>query len=204
MGAKNFKYVILGGGVLAGYAAREFAKQGLKPGKLAVISKEAVLPPSRADPPEERPDLKGLQGSREFCSEVIMLSLVQHANLVNLIATTKLLFKVICFFRFFFPLDPHGHGRAQAENPHLLLQTLQPRHVPNCEICAPSDGCRYPMSSGQEFVNSSQESHRKFALALLEKAKQICASRGVNAETVTEVRDPKEAICDAVKKRWHS
>ncbi|TQD93373.1 hypothetical protein C1H46_021042 [Malus baccata] len=30
-------------------------------------------------------DRKGLQGSREFCSEVIMLSLVQHANLVNLI-----------------------------------------------------------------------------------------------------------------------
>ncbi|XP_009356255.1 universal stress protein YxiE [Pyrus x bretschneideri] len=58
----------------------------------------------------------------------------------------------------------------------------------------------YPTSSSQEFVNCSQESHRKFALALLEKAKQICASRGVNAETVTEVGDPKAAICDAVKK----
>ncbi|KAI5330924.1 PREDICTED: serine/threonine-kinase [Prunus dulcis] len=30
-------------------------------------------------------DRKGLQGGREFCSEVIMLSLVQHPNLVNLI-----------------------------------------------------------------------------------------------------------------------
>ncbi|KAJ1419516.1 hypothetical protein SESBI_15075 [Sesbania bispinosa] len=45
--AKTFKYVILGGGVAAGYAAREFAKQGLKPGELAIISKEAVAPYER-------------------------------------------------------------------------------------------------------------------------------------------------------------
>lgn len=30
-------------------------------------------------------DRNGLQGSREFFSEVLMLSLVQHPNLVNLI-----------------------------------------------------------------------------------------------------------------------
>lgn len=30
-------------------------------------------------------DRKGLQGSREFCAEVIMLSLVRHPNLVNLV-----------------------------------------------------------------------------------------------------------------------
>ncbi|CAL0299378.1 unnamed protein product [Lupinus luteus] len=45
--AKTFKYVILGGGVSAGYAAREFAKQGVKPGELALISKEAVAPYER-------------------------------------------------------------------------------------------------------------------------------------------------------------
>lgn len=45
--AKSFKYVILGGGVAAGYAAREFAKQGLEPGELAIISKEAVAPYER-------------------------------------------------------------------------------------------------------------------------------------------------------------
>ncbi|XP_028782347.1 monodehydroascorbate reductase [Neltuma alba] len=45
--AKSFKYVILGGGVAAGYAAREFAKQGLKPGELAIVSKEAVAPYER-------------------------------------------------------------------------------------------------------------------------------------------------------------
>ncbi|GFQ04086.1 monodehydroascorbate reductase [Phtheirospermum japonicum] len=47
MAAKSFKYVILGGGVAAGYAAREFAKQGVKPGELAIISKEAVAPYER-------------------------------------------------------------------------------------------------------------------------------------------------------------
>ncbi|CAJ1968679.1 unnamed protein product [Sphenostylis stenocarpa] len=45
--AKTFKYVIVGGGVAAGYAAREFAKQGVKPGELAIISKEAVAPYER-------------------------------------------------------------------------------------------------------------------------------------------------------------
>ncbi|KAL6838424.1 hypothetical protein ACP4OV_031669 [Aristida adscensionis] len=44
---KHFKYVILGGGVAAGYAAREFAEQGVKPGELAIISKEAVAPYER-------------------------------------------------------------------------------------------------------------------------------------------------------------
>ncbi|XP_072999546.1 monodehydroascorbate reductase 3, cytosolic-like [Typha latifolia] len=47
MAEKHFKYVILGGGVAAGYAAREFAKHGLNPGELAIISKEAVAPYER-------------------------------------------------------------------------------------------------------------------------------------------------------------
>ncbi|CAM8949982.1 unnamed protein product [Rhodiola kirilowii] len=42
MAEKVFKYIILGGGVAAGYAAREFSKHGLEPGQLAIISKEAV------------------------------------------------------------------------------------------------------------------------------------------------------------------
>ncbi|KAF5201688.1 Monodehydroascorbate reductase [Thalictrum thalictroides] len=44
---KSFKYVVLGGGVSAGYAARQFAKEGVKPGELAIISKEAVAPYER-------------------------------------------------------------------------------------------------------------------------------------------------------------
>ncbi|XP_072981017.1 monodehydroascorbate reductase 3, cytosolic [Typha angustifolia] len=47
MAEKHFKYVILGGGVAAGYAAREFAKHGISPGELAIISKEAVAPYER-------------------------------------------------------------------------------------------------------------------------------------------------------------
>lgn len=47
MAQKSFKYVILGGGVAAGYAAREFAKKGVKPGELAIISKELVAPYER-------------------------------------------------------------------------------------------------------------------------------------------------------------
>ncbi|XP_043702167.1 monodehydroascorbate reductase-like [Telopea speciosissima] len=47
MAETHFKYVIVGGGVAAGYAAREFAKQGLKSGELAIISKEAVAPYER-------------------------------------------------------------------------------------------------------------------------------------------------------------
>ncbi|WOK97307.1 monodehydroascorbate reductase-like [Canna indica] len=47
MAEKHFKYVILGGGVSAGYAVREFVKLGLNPGELAIISKESVAPYER-------------------------------------------------------------------------------------------------------------------------------------------------------------
>ncbi|GBG86753.1 hypothetical protein CBR_g42037 [Chara braunii] len=43
----SFKYVILGGGVAAGYAAWEFVLSGLRPGELAIISKEQVAPYER-------------------------------------------------------------------------------------------------------------------------------------------------------------
>ncbi|KAK7847760.1 uncharacterized protein LOC111992531 [Quercus suber] len=57
-----------------------------------------------------------------------------------------------------------------------------------------------PVSPTQEFNNSVKENQNKLTLALLEKAKEICASRGVNAETLTEVGDPQTAICNAVEK----
>lgn len=44
---KCFKYVILGGGVSAGYAAREFANHGVGKGELAIISREGVAPYER-------------------------------------------------------------------------------------------------------------------------------------------------------------
>lgn len=43
----NFKYLIVGGGVAAGYAAREFVRQGVKPGELGIISEESVAPYER-------------------------------------------------------------------------------------------------------------------------------------------------------------
>ncbi|PKA47551.1 Monodehydroascorbate reductase [Apostasia shenzhenica] len=47
MAASHYKYVIIGGGVAAGYAAREFVRLGVKPGELAIISREEVAPYER-------------------------------------------------------------------------------------------------------------------------------------------------------------
>lgn len=47
---RAFVYVILGGGVAAGYAALEFVRKGVPPGELCIISEESV-------PPYERPAL---------------------------------------------------------------------------------------------------------------------------------------------------
>lgn len=43
----HFKYVYLGGGQGAGYAAAEFAKQGVKPGELGIVTAEKVTLPSQ-------------------------------------------------------------------------------------------------------------------------------------------------------------
>ncbi|XVE75201.1 hypothetical protein DITRI_Ditri12bG0076700 [Diplodiscus trichospermus] len=51
-----------------------------------------------------------------------------------------------------------------------------------------------------DLITTAQENQKKLALALLEKAKNICAKHGVDAETNTEVGDPKEKICEAVEK----
>uniref|UniRef100_A0A2N9FDQ5 UspA domain-containing protein n=1 Tax=Fagus sylvatica TaxID=28930 RepID=A0A2N9FDQ5_FAGSY len=51
-----------------------------------------------------------------------------------------------------------------------------------------------------DLIKSVRENHEKVALALLEKAKEICAKKGIVAETMTEVGDPKEVIREAVEK----
>ncbi len=43
----HFRYVILGGGVTAGYAAKELADLGLQPGELCIVSKDNALPYDR-------------------------------------------------------------------------------------------------------------------------------------------------------------
>jgi hypothetical protein len=42
MAASSYKYVVLGGGNAAGYAAAEFVKRGGGKGELAIVSDEAV------------------------------------------------------------------------------------------------------------------------------------------------------------------
>ncbi|CAL9118376.1 unnamed protein product [Musa textilis] len=44
---RAFVYVILGGGVAAGYAALEFARRGVPHGELCIISEETVAPYER-------------------------------------------------------------------------------------------------------------------------------------------------------------
>ena len=43
----SYKYVILGGGTTAGFAAAEFVKQGVPPGELCIVSNENILPMNR-------------------------------------------------------------------------------------------------------------------------------------------------------------
>ena len=53
---KNYKYVIIGGGTTAGYAAEEFTKQGIDKGDLCIVSAESILPMNR--PPFSKEYLK--------------------------------------------------------------------------------------------------------------------------------------------------
>src|SRR5436309_11643489 len=54
---KASKYVILGGGMVAGYAAKELAERGLKPGELTIVSADNALPYER--PPLSKSFLAG-------------------------------------------------------------------------------------------------------------------------------------------------
>jgi len=51
------KYMILGGGMVAGYAAKELVERGLKPGELAIVSADSSLPYER--PPLSKSFLAG-------------------------------------------------------------------------------------------------------------------------------------------------
>jgi NADPH-dependent 2,4-dienoyl-CoA reductase/sulfur reductase-like enzyme len=44
---KNYKYVIIGGGTTAGYAAIAFAEQNIEKGELCIVSAESILPMNR-------------------------------------------------------------------------------------------------------------------------------------------------------------
>ena len=51
------RYLILGGGMVAGYAAKELVDHGLKPGELAIVSSDNALPYER--PPLSKSFLLG-------------------------------------------------------------------------------------------------------------------------------------------------
>ncbi|KAE8792785.1 Universal stress protein A-like protein [Hordeum vulgare] len=57
-----------------------------------------------------------------------------------------------------------------------------------------------PPVASLELITSVTEHQRQLAQALVDKAKAICAEHGVDVETVFEVGDPKETICQAAHK----
>lgn len=54
---KTYKYLIIGGGMVAGYAAKELAARGLKPDELAIVSLDTAVPYER--PPLSKGFLAG-------------------------------------------------------------------------------------------------------------------------------------------------
>lgn len=63
---ETYRYVILGGGMVAGYAAKEFAAAGIAPGDLAIVSADTALP-------YERPPLsKGFLAGKEDAASILI------------------------------------------------------------------------------------------------------------------------------------
>ncbi len=88
----SFKYVVLGGGMVAGYAAREFAERGAASGQLGIVSADDALPYER--PPLSKGFLKGVDSETSvfindaaFYSaqgiEVRLNTPVERADLIN-------------------------------------------------------------------------------------------------------------------------
>ncbi|KAL6884518.1 hypothetical protein ACP4OV_010454 [Aristida adscensionis] len=85
--------------------------------------------------------------------------------------------------------------------PPLLLLTAQPL-LPAGYVSAASFAA--PLGTvpvAPDLIKSMQEQQRQLTQALLDKAKAICAHHGVPVETIVEVGDPKEVICEAAEKR---
>ncbi|KAG2666800.1 hypothetical protein I3760_15G081900 [Carya illinoinensis] len=92
--------------------------------------------------------------------------------------------------------------KESIKNSPLVIFMAQPPTKSNYTFAAPLGSARLycPVSATPDFVTSDKENKKKLTLAFLEKAKEICSSRGVNAEIATEVGHPRTAICDAVQK----
>ncbi|WVZ57586.1 hypothetical protein U9M48_007952 [Paspalum notatum var. saurae] len=86
--------------------------------------------------------------------------------------------------------------------PPLLVLTAQPL-LPLGYVSAAAFGA--PLGTvppvAPELVKSMQEQQRELTQALLDKARAICADHGVAVETIVEVGDPKEVICESAEKK---
>lgn len=91
-------------------------------------------------------------------------------------------------------LDNLAGSLLAGDSPPLLIFTAQP--ISNLSsIPAATYGSAPP-----ELIQSLQEHQKRLSLALLERARDISTKKGVNAEVVTEVGEPKVLICEAVEK----
>ncbi|KAJ8774664.1 hypothetical protein K2173_017110 [Erythroxylum novogranatense] len=79
-------------------------------------------------------------------------------------------------------------------------QPLPPNLTCNYTLAQGPFGVHHSVFSTPELMTSLLERNKKVALDLLEKAKKICLNYGVKAETITEVGEPKEIICNIVQK----
>ncbi|XP_057509556.1 universal stress protein A-like protein [Actinidia eriantha] len=80
-------------------------------------------------------------------------------------------------------------------NSELLIFTVQPI-ADYSYLYASSFG-----AAPAALIRTFQENRKKASVALLDEAKDICSKYGVVVtETMTEVGNPKEAICEAVEK----
>ncbi|XP_077243915.1 universal stress protein A-like protein isoform X1 [Tasmannia lanceolata] len=88
---------------------------------------------------------------------------------------------------------------------HLVIYNVQPLYNLGYVYAASlGTACKFPalllLSNTPELIQSIQVYQKKISLALLERAKEICVKAGVTPELITEVGEPKEAICEAVEK----
>lgn len=81
------------------------------------------------------------------------------------------------------------------------LVVFAPQAFPKCNnICGAQLGyARIYCPVSFTVAPDSASKQNKVSIGLLEKARGICASKGVHVETLTEVGDPKEVICNAVQ-----
>ncbi|KAL3731461.1 hypothetical protein ACJRO7_028353 [Eucalyptus globulus] len=82
----------------------------------------------------------------------------------------------------------------------IFMAHPPPRPVSTFQASLSSARVYCSVSPTPDLVKSVEANNKKLTSAYLDKAKEICANRGVRAETIADVGDPKVAICDAVLK----